>query len=271
MPTMRRLVLLLLAASFALAQEATPPLRVGGDVKAPEIVSRFDPPYTEEARKQRVSGIVIIEAAIDKTGSVTDAHVLKGLPYGLEEAAVAAVKQWMFKPATLNGKPVDVLFNVVVKFELRPDAPTTVILVRHAEKAVPGAGMNEDPPLSAAGEQRARELARVLGDVAINAIYTTPYARTRSTAAPIATKLHLTPEEVKVGATYASDMAILLTTQHHGETVLVVGHSNTTRDVLRALGITNAPNIDDAEYDNLFIVTIAEGFAPKMVRLRYGS
>jgi len=110
----------------------------------------------------------------------------------------------------------------------------------------------------------------VLRDAGIDAIYTTNYTRTRNTAAPIAAALHLTPEEVKAGATYPADMAALIATKHAGHTVLVVGHSNTTRDVMRQLGVANAPNIDDAEYDNLFIVTLCEGQAPRMTRLRYG-
>lgn len=266
---MRRLLFLLLAASFVFAQTPAAPLRVGGDVKPPEVISQVDPLYTPEAKAQRITGVVIVEALIGPNGSVKEAKVLKGLPGGLEEAAVTAVKQWKFKPAMLGRTPVSVLYNLIVNFQLKDDV-TTAILVRHAEKAVPGAGMNEDPPLSAAGEERARELARVLGDVKIDAIYTTPYARTRNTAAPIAAKLHLTPEEVKVGPSYAGEMASLVTTGHRGQTVLVVGHSNTTRDVLRALGVASAPNIDEAEYDNLFIVTIAADGVPKMLRLRYG-
>lgn len=147
---------------------------------------------------------------------------------------------------------------------------TTVILVRHGEKTVADAGMSSDVPLSAAGEKRAKELARLLADAGITTIYTTPYIRTRNTAAPIAAALKLTPVEIKTGPAYAAEMADLIQ-KHKGETILVVGHSNTTRDVMKQLGVANAPDIADAEYDNLFIVTIAEGSAPRMVRLRYGD
>ncbi|MEA2346017.1 MAG: periplasmic protein TonB [Thermoanaerobaculia bacterium] len=94
------------------------PLRVGGDVKAPVAISKVDPVYPEVARKARISGIVIVECTISKNGDVTDIHVLKPLPFGLDQAAVDAVKRWKFKPGTLNGQPVDVIFNLTVNFKL---------------------------------------------------------------------------------------------------------------------------------------------------------
>ena len=96
-------------------------MRVGGDVKAPDVIRRVDATYTEEARKERISGIVILEALVDKTGVVKDAIVLKGLPHGLSESALDAIKQWQFQPGTLNGEPVDVIFNLTVNFKI--DAP----------------------------------------------------------------------------------------------------------------------------------------------------
>jgi len=101
------------------AAEPEGPIQVGGDVKAPEKISQIRPQYTEIARKARIQGVVIVKAIIDKTGSVTNVKVLKGLPMGLEEEAIKAIKQWKFKPATLNGKPVDVYFNLTVNFRLQ--------------------------------------------------------------------------------------------------------------------------------------------------------
>ena len=94
------------------------PLRVGGDVKAPVIQHRVDPVYPDMARKTRVAGIVIVEAIINKDGSVEQVKVIKGLPMGMSESAVEAVKQWKFKPGTLNGEPVEVIFNLTVNFKL---------------------------------------------------------------------------------------------------------------------------------------------------------
>ena len=77
------------------------------------------PLYTEIARKARIQGVVIVEAIIDKKGDVTNVKILKGLPMGLDLAAVDAIKRWKFKPATLNGKPVAVIYNLTVNFQLQ--------------------------------------------------------------------------------------------------------------------------------------------------------
>jgi protein TonB len=79
--------------------------------------------YPEVALKARISGIVIVEAIISRDGTVKDVRVLKPLPFGLDQAAVDAVKQWTFKPASLNGQPVDVLFNLTINFKLDKAMP----------------------------------------------------------------------------------------------------------------------------------------------------
>lgn len=91
--------------------------RVGGDVKPPIVRHRVEPVIPEAARKARVAGIVIIEAVIDKQGMVKDARVLKPLPFGLDAAALEAVRQWTFEPGTLHGQPVDVIFNLTVNMK----------------------------------------------------------------------------------------------------------------------------------------------------------
>lgn len=101
------------------AAEPEGPIHVGGDVAAPEKISAPQPQYTEIARKARIQGVVIVQAIVNKTGDVTNVKVLKGLPMGLEEEAVKAIKRWKFKPATLNGKPVDVYYNLTVNFRLQ--------------------------------------------------------------------------------------------------------------------------------------------------------
>lgn len=95
------------------------PIHVGGDVKAPAKISAPQPQYTEIARKARIQGVVIVQAIINKQGDVTDVKVLKGLPMGLDQAAVDAIRKWKFEPATLNGKPVDVYYNLTVNFTLQ--------------------------------------------------------------------------------------------------------------------------------------------------------
>lgn len=95
-----------------------PPYRVGGDVKPPVVVSRVAPVYPEEAKKARISGIVILEVIISAEGRITRTKVLKPLPYGLDAAAEAAARQWTFRPGTLNGVPVEVLFNLTVNMKV---------------------------------------------------------------------------------------------------------------------------------------------------------
>src|ERR1051326_5027087 len=94
------------------------PVRVGGDVKAPIVVSRVQPDYTETARKAHVAGVVVVEAIINKTGEVEQVHVIKGLPMGLSDKAAEAVKGWKFRPGTMGGQPVAVIFDLTVNFKL---------------------------------------------------------------------------------------------------------------------------------------------------------
>ena len=99
--------------------EPTGPIRVGGAVKAPKKLFSPNPQYTEIARKARIQGVVIVEAIIDKQGNVTEVKILKGLPMGLDKAAADAVAKWRFESATLNGKPVAVIYNLTVNFRLQ--------------------------------------------------------------------------------------------------------------------------------------------------------
>jgi protein TonB len=95
------------------------PFTVGGEVTAPVKLFGPSPPYTEDARRGRVQGVVILEAIIDALGNVTDVKVLKGLPAGLSDAAVEAASSWRFEPARRNGDPVPVFYNLTVRFSLQ--------------------------------------------------------------------------------------------------------------------------------------------------------
>jgi TonB family protein len=101
--------------------EPTGPIRfvVGGKITEPEKVSGPVPLYPEAARRARIQGVVVLECIIGKDGSVTDVKVLRGLPLGLTESAVDAVRSWKFKPSTLNEKPVEVLYILTVRFNLQ--------------------------------------------------------------------------------------------------------------------------------------------------------
>lgn len=95
------------------------PLQVGGDVSPPVKVFSPTPRYTEDARKGRIQGVVILQAIIDDVGNVDDVSVLKGLPLGLSESAIETVREWKFRPARKNGVAVPVFFNLTVTFSLQ--------------------------------------------------------------------------------------------------------------------------------------------------------
>ena len=94
------------------------PLRVSGAVTRPVFLGGAKPSYPKRSPCARVQGKVIMEAVIDEQGRVADVRVLKGLPMGIDVAAVEAVKTWRFKPATLNGKAVRVYYTLTVDFNL---------------------------------------------------------------------------------------------------------------------------------------------------------
>src|SRR6266478_9825558 len=141
-------------------------------------------------------------------------------------------------------------------------AQPVVVIVRHAEKAANGAN---DPDLSLAGRARAEALARILKDSGITGIFTSEFKRTQETAAPTATSAHLTPTVVA-----AKDTAALVAKLHQLKgNALVVGHGDTIPNIIKALGINVPVNIPDADYSELFIVTL--GDKPQLFRLHYPS
>jgi TonB family protein len=109
------------AAPAPPSAEPTGPIRfvVGGKITEPEKLSGPVPLYPEAARRARIQGVVVLECIIGKSGDVTDVKVLRGLPLGLTESAVDAVRSWKFKPSTLNEKPVEVLYILTVRFNLQ--------------------------------------------------------------------------------------------------------------------------------------------------------
>jgi protein TonB len=92
---------------------------VGGKITEPVKLSGPNPLYPEAARRARIQGVVVLECVIGKDGSVQSVKVLRGLPLGLTESATDAVKKWKFEPSTLNGKPVEVLYILTVRFNLQ--------------------------------------------------------------------------------------------------------------------------------------------------------
>lgn len=94
------------------------PYSVGGEVSAPIPIYKPEPPYSEEARKAKYQGEVILQIVVDTNGNVTDARVVKALGLGLDEKALETVRTWKFKPGLRNGTPVPVRVLVEVTFRL---------------------------------------------------------------------------------------------------------------------------------------------------------
>ena len=101
--------------------KASPPelLQVKGHVTKPLKIWAPAPIFTEEARRKQLTGVVILEAIIDEDGCVANAHVLQGLPAGLDRSALRAVSDWVFEPATLEGRPVRVNYSLTVSFKVK--------------------------------------------------------------------------------------------------------------------------------------------------------
>jgi TonB family protein len=100
------------------AQIGAGPVRVGGAIQEPKILSKVPPVYPPIAQSAGVEGVVIIETLIDHNGTVRDAKILRSQPL-LDQAALDAVRQWVFTPTTLNGVPVQVIMTVTVNFSLK--------------------------------------------------------------------------------------------------------------------------------------------------------
>ncbi len=92
--------------------------RVGGGVSAPNLIKKIEPEYSEEARKAKYQGVVVLGLIVDPQGRPKDLRVQKSLGMGLDQKALEAVKQWVFKPAEKDGKPVAVIISVEVAFRL---------------------------------------------------------------------------------------------------------------------------------------------------------
>ena len=155
--------------------------------------------------------------------------------------------------------------------------PVTVFLVRHAEKEDEP---RQDPPLKKEGVARSQELAKLLGATGIKTIITSQFARTKQTAEPLAAKLNLTPVSISLRSnpTNPRQIAEESTTEvvnkileRSGESVLLVGHSNSVPDVIKMLGGDTVPTIDERQFNNLFIVTVYAKGKAKVVHLKYGA
>ncbi|MEZ5979085.1 MAG: phosphoglycerate mutase family protein [Planctomycetota bacterium] len=158
-----------------------------------------------------------------------------------------------------------------------PVEPVVVFLVRHAEKGDDDA---RDPGLSAAGERRANELARVLGSAGVTHLFASEYKRTQNTLRPLADAVG---HEVEVVSARTPEKQLAaIADLPPGSVAVICGHSNTTPQLAARLVDptgSDAANLGEDEYDRLFEVVLparsrvesSTRLAPKLVELRYGA
>jgi broad specificity phosphatase PhoE len=151
------------------------------------------------------------------------------------------------------------------------DSSVVVYAVRHAERADDGlpsdAMMGDDPPLSAAGLERAVALADLLAHAGLTHVHTTDYQRTRQTAGPVSDATGIALDLYDPADVAALARRLLATPGTH----LVVGHSDTTPELVEALGGEPGEPIAALEYDRIYVVRIAPDGTTGSVLFRFGS
>jgi TonB family protein len=136
-------------------------VRAVGDIQPPKLVKQVNPVYPEEARKAGVEGVVVLEAKTDEQGNVVDVRILRSVA-PLDQAALAAVKQWKYEPLIIDGKARKVLFTVSVRFTLK-DGGKAPMLEKFAAGAVRAEKEVQPPKLIKEIAPIYPEAARVAG------------------------------------------------------------------------------------------------------------
>lgn len=148
-------------------------------------------------------------------------------------------------------------------------SPTVIYVVRHAEKDTTDA-KNEDPALTPAGVTRAEALSTLLEGQEVAALYTTKYIRNKNTLKPLADAKQLEMQEYE--AHDFSNLKRQILQQHQGETVVVVGHSNTVLPIIEEFGAEKpVAEIPDSEYNHLFKLTVAPDGSATVEIDRFGA
>jgi 2,3-bisphosphoglycerate-dependent phosphoglycerate mutase len=156
--------------------------------------------------------------------------------------------------------------SMAVLAQITADSLTTIILVRHAEKELDG---SKNPALTKDGVVRAIELAYMLRDEPVAAVFSTDYERTLKTAEPTA-EFHELPIQKYLPQNQDLFLENVLR-KYRGKTVLIVGHSNTVPVMLNILTSENYWKIKDYMYNDLFIVTGIRKGEGKTLHLKYGK
>ena len=144
---------------------------------------------------------------------------------------------------------------------------TVVYLVRHAEKVTSNPD-DQDPELTPSGYARAQALENYFKNIPVDALFSSPYKRTRLTLEPLAAG-----REIKTyNAHGAAALNEIIRNQYSGKTVLVAAHSNTILEIIEALGGKRpVPSIADTKYDYIFKVTLRPGKKAKVEAATYGA
>ena len=185
-------------------------------------------------------------------------------------AKTSRALSWLLATAALGSSPNAASATSPAWAQIPSTAPdadgeaVVVYLVRHAERAEDG---SDDPPLALAGQIRVQQLLAMLTDVNLTHVHTTDFKRTRDTARPFAERAGVgyaiyDPRELEALAT-----EIAATPGRH----LVAGHSNTTPQLVAALGGDPSDAIDELEYDRLYILVIQPGKPAMTTLLRFGE
>ena len=155
--------------------------------------------------------------------------------------------------------------------------PITVYLVRHAERADEP---RQDPPLTEKGTLRSQELARALANANVKAIFTSQFQRTKLTAEPLAKQANVPATSISLSVNPSNPRMISEQStaevankilERAGQSVLVVGHSNSIPDLIKMLGGDVFPAIDEKKFDDLFVVTVYAKGKAKVAHMKYGS
>jgi len=147
------------------------------------------------------------------------------------------------------------------------DAQQVVFLMRHAEQAS-GADA-DDPPLTETGQRRAKALVTVLKDAGLTAIYTSEAQRTNQTATPLAQALQIEPKSMP--RRDIDGLLERLRTQHADGRVLIISHSLTIPNLLKAFGHPEEVIIGRQEYDRLFVIVPKPTGPPLVFVLRFSG
>lgn len=157
-------------------------------------------------------------------------------------------------------------FFMVSGLAVAQDEVTKIFIVRHAEKQA-----GNDPLLTAEGNTRAGDLARVLQFEGVQKIYVTKTRRAKNTADSLRILMNIGTVQYDSDTLCDKLISTIMENRDFGKTILIIGHSNTIPQIIRKFGVTDFPygDLPDSEFDNLFVITYKREKA-KLKKTKYG-